>query len=436
MKTTPLDYWISQKISCLPSELTKQAIEIYQLGKINDLLKYTRIYSPFYHKLLQNYPEEISSLSDFSAYPFITSEDIRNHGIDMVSVPQGDISRIVTMQTSGTTGSPKRLFFTPRDQELTIDFFGIGMFTLVDAGNKVLILLPDSTPGNVGDLLFTGLQRIGAIPIKHGPVLDLAETLSIISEKKVDSIVGVPTQVLALCNFYLQDPSLFPLKLRSILLSTDHVPLSLSERLERAFNCRVYNHYGMTEMGLGGGVFCDANYGYHLREADMLFEVVDPTSGIQMPDGESGELVFTTLTREGMPLIRYRTGDRARFLKEPCPCGSKLNSLERITGRLDQSFLLAGVTFHLSEFDELLFKNEHLINYQLFLSHQDGLDLLSFRLNSLFPFGNTQPIITTIHDFLSNRMVDMNKIQLVVKPVPGYPAELTSMQKRKVNFLN
>lgn len=436
MKTTPLDKWICQKISCSTNELSRQAVENYQISKINDLLRYVRSNNPFYKDFLLRSPEKISNLSALADIPFTTAEDIRNHGKDLICVSQGDISRIVTMQTSGTTDQPKRIYFTPRDQELTIDFFGVGMSTLVEAGDRVLILLPDSITGSVGDLLFTGLERIGAIPIKHGPVVDLAETLSIISGRQVDSLVGVPTQVLALCNYYLFNLDTFPVQLKSILLSTDHVPLSLAERLERSWHCRVFNHYGMTEMGLGGGVFCEANYGYHLREADMLFEVIDPNSGKQLPEGKYGELVFTTLTREGMPLIRYRTGDRARFLNSPCPCGSKLRSLERITGRVDQAFALAGVPFHLSEFDEILFAIDHLINFDITISTKDGLDLLSLQLNSLSPIEDLRPIITTLREYLSTRTVDLNRMGLSIRTVVGFPSNLSSMRKRKINFSN
>ena len=104
----------------------------------------------------------------------------------------------------------------------------------------------------------------------------------------------------------------------------------------------MYNHYGTTEMGLGGGVDCAAHAGLHLREADLLFEIVDPASGAPLAAGEEGEIVFTTLTREAMPLVRYRTGDLGRFAVEPCPCGSSLRLLAPVRERLDDVATLAG----------------------------------------------------------------------------------------------
>ena len=93
------------------------------------------------------------------------------------------------------------------------------------------------------------------------------------------------------------------------------MPEAIGRVLEERWGCRVYNHYGTTEMGLGGGVQCSARRGYHFREADLFVEIVEPRSGEPVPEGVTGEIVFTTLTRTGMPLIRYRTGDLSRFLR-------------------------------------------------------------------------------------------------------------------------
>ena len=109
-------------------------------------------------------------------------------------------------------------------------------------------------------------------------------------------------------------------------------------------------------MGLGGGVECQARRGYHLREADLLFEVVDPATGRPLPEGETGEVVFTTLTRRGMPLIRYRTGDLSHFIPGPCPCGAALRTLARVEGRIANRVAIGAYgVLTLAELDEALF---------------------------------------------------------------------------------
>lgn len=142
---------------------------------------------------------------------------------------------------------------------------------------------------------------------------------------------------------------------RCALLSTDYVSAAIVSELRRIWQCEVFEHYGMTEMGLGGGLECQAHQGYHLRENDLYFEVIDPVSARPLPDGEYGEVVFTTLTRQGMPLIRYRTGDISRFIPEPCPCGGSLRRLARVQNRLNSRVVLGEhQAITMAELDEVL----------------------------------------------------------------------------------
>lgn len=163
--------------------------------------------------------------------------------------------------------------------------------------------------------------------------------------------------------------------IKSVLLSTDYVPSAIVSELGPAWGCQVYNHYGMTEMGGGGGEY-EAREGYHLREAGLYFEVIDPRTGEPLPDGETGELVFTTLTRKGMPLIRYLTGDVARLISEPCPCGSALRRLSIVNGRSDGRVDFGhGVVLTLPDMDEALFPLPGLLNYETRLATLGSEDL-------------------------------------------------------------
>jgi phenylacetate-CoA ligase len=198
--------------------------------------------------------------------------------------------------------------------------------------------------------------------------------------------VGAPANVLMLAHFWNarnRDRRLAP---KAVLLSTDHVPLAISEALESLWGCKVYNHYGMTEMGLGGGVECQARMGYHLREADLYFEIIDPLTGQPVAADEPGEVVFTTLTRAGMPLIRYRTGDLSRFISGSCPCGTCLPRLEKVTRRLDGrvTFTAGGPgspALYLADLDEALFGLPGVLNFSASLDPVDGAkDRLKLRL--------------------------------------------------------
>lgn len=354
MKITPLDAWVMQKTSA--SELAH-----WQLLKLNETLSLARRKSSFYREHLAGTPDALVSLPELAKLPFTTPEDVRQNPLRFVCVSQDEIQRVVTLQSSGTTGEPKRVYFTADDQQLTIDFFGVGMSALTEPGEKVLILLPGETPGSVGDLLRLGLARQGRIPLPYGPVRDPNHALESMEREQADCLVGSPTQVLGLARRWHR-PNKAP---RTVLLSTDYVPAAIVAELERVWGCEVFNHYGATEMGLGGGVECEAHRGYHLREADLYFEIVDPQTGEPLPDGEYGEVVFTTLTRRGMPLIRYRMGDRSRFLPGKCACGTSLRTLEKVRGRFSGFVLAGSETLMLPDFDEALFPIPGLLNFSV-----------------------------------------------------------------------
>lgn len=373
MKITPLENWILRKIGRTGKPLTREALEAYQLLRLRETIAWARKSSPFYSARLEDFDKAgLSCLKDLERFPFTTAEDIRNDPLQFLCVSQSEIKRVVTLPTSGTTGDPKRIYFTEDDQELTIDFFCDGMSTLAGPGDRVLILLPGERPGSVGDLLLKGLFRLGAIGIPHGLVKDVETTLDIMERERVDTLVGIPVQILALAR--LGGGRAAP---RSILLSTDYAPKAVTEALQELWGCEVFTHYGMTEMGFGGAVECQAHFGYHMREGDLLFEIIDPVTGLPVPGGEWGEVVFTTLTRRGMPLIRYRTGDTSRFIPEKCPCGTVLKTMEQIKGRIEGNVRLGtSHTLTMAALDEALFPLPGLLDFSVSLSCEKRKDRL------------------------------------------------------------
>ncbi|WP_298267456.1 DVU_1553 family AMP-dependent CoA ligase [Geobacter sp.] len=393
MSTSPLESWIKTKIGISAQEpLTRGALESYQLHRLRETVEYARQHSPFYRsRLAEVRGEEIRAPEDIARLPFTTTAELLEDERRFLCVSQGEIERVVTIRSSGTTAPPKRLHFTAEDLELTVDFFHRGMSTMVKPGDRVLILMPGELPGSVGDLLVKGLRRMEVEGIVHGLVRDAGEVIERIVSEEIHCLVGLPVQVLALARH--PDAARIPLGwLKSVLLSADHVPSSVVRVLTAAWGVRVFNHYGMTEMGLGGGVECRRLRGYHLREADLWFEVVDPESGRPLPDGEPGEVVFTTLTRRGMPLIRYRTGDRARFLPDPCSCGTVLRRLERVRGRLAGDIILAGGhRLNIAELDEVLFPLPFLLDYQAVVRSDDGRACLDIAIETTAAAGGEAP---------------------------------------------
>ena len=328
--------------------------------------------SPFYQRHLRGIdPRDLTSMKDIAALPFITPRDLVDSGLQMVCVSQSDIARVVTLQTSGTTGNPKRIYFTRDDLELTADFFAHGMKALVKPGQKVMVLMPGPNFGSVGERVSTALERIGCRTVVHGLVDHPGQVIEKINDLAVDCLIGLPVQVLSLVRW---SKKVVPGRIKSVLLSGDYLPNAIINAIQDAWKCPVFNHYGLTETGLGGGVECQARQGCHLREADLFLEIVDQ-KGRPVPDGGTGEIVVTTLTRMGMPLIRYRTGDISHLLTSGCACGSNLKRLAKVRGR--SRYPLNGEELHLEHMDEALFALAPLVDFEVSLERQEGRHLMN-----------------------------------------------------------
>ncbi len=426
MNQTPLDHWIGCKIFSSSEQPARAEIEAWQLNQLNESLRLVRKRSAFYGDHFAGLPENLNRLQDLAQFPFTTPEDVRKNPLRFVCVSQDDIQRVVTLQSSGTTGEPKRIYFTAADQELTIDFFGIGMNTLTEAGDRVLIFLPYETPGSVGDLLRLGLERQGRTALPYGPIRDPLHALQALNEQKADCLVGSPTQILGLARRSM--PGMH--KPRTVLLSTDHVPASILKFMERTWGCKVFNHYGATEMGLGGGVECEAHRGYHLREADLFLEIIDPRTGASLPPGETGEVVVSTLTRRGMPLIRYRMGDSSRFIDGECPCGSRLRLMEIVRGRFSGYLPVRGGVLRLPDFDEVLFSFPGLLNFTISLETTVYQSLLRIETQSLEPISDSD-VIEAVLDKIPISKHTRLKISNTVNPQePGSLLKRIIVDKR------
>ncbi len=382
MKKTTLEAWINKKIGGMSSRaLTRQMIEDYQLTMLKVLVDRVKKQSRHYTKKLSGFSSsDIHALSDLAMLPFTTPDDLINGQEDFSCVSKGKISRVTTLPTSGTTGNPKRIFYTAEDLEATIDYFQCGMSNLVGKGDRILILLPGELPGSVGDLLKSALKRMGSRGISHGPIEDPRQTLSIIAEKKINVIVGMPIQIMLLLRSSQSLPHL-TIRMKSILLVSDYVAQTIIDVVKQQWQCDVFTHYGMTETGLGVGVQCGAFAGYHLREADLLVEIVNPETGTCVPDGEYGEVVVTTLTAQGMPLIRYRTRDVSRLLPIPCACGSTIRSLDKITSRITTCIQLRGGNeISVGIFDEALFTFPWITDFHIFMDTLNSHECLTVSL--------------------------------------------------------
>lgn len=347
MERSYMDTWMEDTLNRQP--ITRDSIESYQINQLNQLLQYVKKRSKYYAYL----PDYVDSLEIMNDIPFTTESMLMEHAHQMLVVSQSEVARIITMDTSGTTGRCKRLYFTEEDQELTKEFFRQGLKEVISKDDNVLICMPVGSEGGIGLLIADALERLGANAILWGESRDFEQMLQVIKSKSITNIIALPIHLISLGRILKYDHQ--SVLLKSILLSADNCPQWLVDELEELFQCKVFNHYGSRESGLGGAVECSAHMGMHVREKDLIIEIIDKKGNI-LPDGETGELVITTLHRQAMPLIRYRTNDYTSIIPSVCTCGG-------ITKRIDR--VVRGNGYIMQVFDQEVFGMEEVLDYKI-----------------------------------------------------------------------
>ncbi len=341
MKKSALDKWICDKES-IPY-LTKDILSDLQLTKLNALLSKIKKRGGFYNHL----PEHLTSLRELEGLSFTTAADLAENPSSFLLASQSKINRVISGVTSGTTGPSKRIFYSDADLENTVTFFAAGISEMTTAGEAVLITMPFSVSGGLGELIARAVELLGAKPIRAGSDLSYAELSKIIRLERPASYIGMPIPLLSLLRFCGDNSTL-----KQALVSADVCPVSVQREIESLLGSRLFPHYGLRESCLGGAVSCQAHEGMHLRENHIIAEIVEK-NGKPVPDDDYGELVITTIGMELMPLIRYRTGDRARILAEPCPCGAVSARIE-VEGRLDDNLRMSDIDGALFDIKELV----------------------------------------------------------------------------------
>ena len=339
---SPVTKWTARQTGLL-SDLNVFTLKKWQQEKLEKQIEYVRKNSRFYSKNLPN----SNILTDL---PFTFPSDIANNPLSFLAIPQNEVARITTLANSGTTRLRKRIFFSKNDIERTIDFFSVGMSSMVSRGDHVQILISNRTENSLGSLLKQSIERIGVSAEIQGVIKNVNAAIE--TSRKADCLVGMPAEI-----FYMSriEQNLRP---KSVLLTADYVPKSVIESIKETWKCDVYTHYGHTEFGYGCAVDCNQHCGHHLRDVDLIFEIVSPDTGKPVNNGEKGEIVITTLSNEAMPLIRYKTGNISSIIDKPCKCGSLLPRLGRIEGRYE-SIINVGKsnTICIHRLDEIIFSN-------------------------------------------------------------------------------
>jgi len=334
-----------------------------------------RIYSAstFYREGLERAgvrPEDIKGVQDLESLPFTYPDDILKNADSMLCVGQEDVVALFT--SSGTTGEEKK-----------IRQIGLAALGMLAAGfrrhERVYITLSYGRPSwAVGYILQRAFEHIGAfvIPMGDGAPVDMHEKY--LATFKPTLIIGTPSYIMRLTESLNGKINLAQIGVRKLLLVAEPFPESFRSHLAQCWNAEVFDGYGLAELGFTFAMECSAHQGLHYNELDVLLEVVDPQTGEPLPPGEVGELVFTTLTREAMPLLRYRSRDLACILPQPCPCGYPVARISRILGRCDDMVILgSGENYYPKMFDEAVFAVPDVKDYRLIVERKGARDIIT-----------------------------------------------------------
>jgi phenylacetate-CoA ligase len=364
--------------------MPRPALEALQLERLRKTVAHAYENVPFYRRRLDEAgvgPDGIESLDDVGRIPFTTKEDLRaNYPFGMFAVPMHDIVRVHA--SSGTTGQVTVVGYTAGDIKTWAELLAR---TLACAGGTA----DDIVQVCYGYGLFTGglgvhygVERLGAtaIPMSGG---NTKRQVTVMVDFGSTMIASTPSYALYMAEV-AAEMGVTPdqLKLKAGVFGAEPWSDSMRGELEKALGLKAIDIYGLSEV-IGPGVAseCLEQHGLHVFEDNFLVECIDPETGMAVPDGSQGELVFTTINKEGIPVLRYRTRDVSMLIREDCACGRTMKKMARVFGRTDDMLIVRGVNVFPSQIEQVLCEIEGTEpHYQLVIDRQGTLDTLELEV--------------------------------------------------------
>jgi phenylacetate-CoA ligase len=395
--------------------LARPALEALQLEGLKRTVARVGERVPFYRKKFEQAkvnPDAIRTLADLRRLPFTTGADLReSYPTGMLAVPLDDALRLHT--SSGTTGKPKALFFSRQDLDngaelIARSFVGTGV-SRRDVFQNMM------TYGLFTGALVAhyGAEKIGCLVIPAGPG-NSERQLLLMQDFHTTSIHLTPSFALYFTEV-LKKHGIDPrkdLSLKRAFVGAEPYTEETRRKIEAGLGLRVFNSYGLSEMNGPGVAFeCQEQAGMHLWEDHYLMEIINPETGENLPPGERGELVLTTLKREAMPILRYRTRDITSIVEAPCPCGRTHRRIQRITGRADDMLILRGVNIYPQQIERILMSVPKIgSNYLIVL---EGLDEMTVKveLSEAGFDGQLEHVVA-----LQNQIVALLRAEILMKP--------------------
>lgn len=331
----------------------------------------------FYGKKLEEAGlSKISSVDDFLSLPFSEKQDLRDaYPLGLMACPEDDIVRIHS--SSGTTGTPVIIPYTAKDVDDWGEMFK-RCYEMAGVTKKDRVQI---TPGyglwTAGIGFQNGVEKLGAMAIPMGPG-NTEKQLRFMQDMKSTVLCATSSYALLLAEEIEKEGIRDKIYLKKGIIGSERWGEKMRKRIKEELGIQIYDVYGLTEIyGPGIGISCDFEAGMHYWDDYIYLEIIDPETGKNVPDGEFGEIVITTLVKEGAPLIRFRTHDISRIIPGECECGSAYPRIDTILGRSDDMMKIKGVNVYPKQIEEILAQYDYLSSeYQIRISHLDGKDTM------------------------------------------------------------
>ncbi|GAB6886659.1 phenylacetate--CoA ligase [Desulfothermus okinawensis JCM 13304] len=355
--------------------MSRDELTQLQLQRLKHTIRQAKKGLFYWDRLSGIEPEDIKSIDDIKSLPFTTKDDLRNNY--PVGLLTESVAKMVRLHvSSGTTGTPTAVLYTRKDLDTWADLMARCMYMVGIRPWDIFQNLSGYGLFTGGLGIHYGAERLGCLTIPAGAG-NSKRQIKLLKDFRVTAIHIIPSYALHLATVFDElevDPKSLHLKIA--LIGAEPHTEEVRRRIEEIYGVKAYNSYGLSEMNGPGVAFeCTEQNGMHLWEDAYLLEIVDPETLEPVEDGEVGELVLTTLTREGMPLIRYRTKDLTAIIPGECPCGRVHKRIARITGRSDDMIILKGVNIYPMQVEKVLMSIPEVgQNYLIILEKEGYID--------------------------------------------------------------
>jgi phenylacetate-CoA ligase len=375
------------------------------LAAVTRMLASIKKRSPFYAKKYADIePRDVKSQASFEQLPFTTKDDLRDaYPLGLAAVPARDIVRIHS--SSGTTGTPVIIPYTVKDvQDWAAQFARCYTMSGITKDDRIQI-----TPGyglwTAGIGFQLGAELLGAMAIPMGPG-NTEKQLQMMMDLEA-TVIGATSSYALLLAERIADKGIGPkIKLRKGVIGSERWGEKMRARIAGELGVELHDIYGLTEIyGPGIGINCEYQSAMHIWDDFCYIEIIDPNSGAVLPDGSSGELVITTLQKEGAPLIRYRTHDLTRIVAGTCPCGSQHPRIETLIGRSDDMVKVKGINVFPAHIEEAIAVTEGASSeYQVMIDHMNGKDIMTIFFETASPDEHRPYIELALHKAVKDKL--------------------------------